>query len=351
MIEMDFTAIIGNPPYQESDGSGGADDSAVPVYNHFVAHAKALTPRYISLIMPSKWMVGGRGLQEFRREMCEDTSLSILIDFEDDAEVFSGMHIDGGVCCFLWDAAYHGKPEIRYHAEGGEVLKSRHSLQNDFFDYVVRDCRIISILEKTSGQGRRFAEIVSQHKPYGIRAYLFNRPERYPESRLSAIPFEGSVKVYGVRGIKGGARRMHGYVSPQVIKRNHSHVDLYKIFFSKCFSTNAIHPPEPILGMPGEICTETFLEIGPFGSAKEQRNCYSYTQTSFFKFLLFYGKGTMNVNSSVFKLIPLQDFSDRSTINWDVEPEELDRLLFDKYCLNSREREFIERTTHSVQIN
>lgn len=338
---MRFTAIIGNPPYQMTDGGGGAGDSAVPVYDRFVTHAKALEPRYISLVMPSKWMVGGRRLQEFRREMCEDTSLRSLFDFEDDAEVFGGMHIDGGVCYFLRDAAYHGNPEIRYQARDGEVVQSRNSLRNAFFDYVVRDYRIISVLEKTSRSGKKFAEIVSRYMPFGIRAYLFNQPERYPESHLSASPFEGSVKVYGVRGIKGGARRTHGFVSPSIIMRNHSHVALYKIFFSKCFSTDAVHPPEPILGMPGEICTETFLEIGPFVTQKEQLNCYSYMQTWFFKFLLFYGKGTMNVTPSVFQLIPMQDFSDRSDINWNLGVDEIDRQLFDKYRLDSRERKII----------
>ncbi len=340
---MNIDAVIGNPPYQELDGSGAGGDSAVPVYNHFVTLAKALKSKYISLIMPSKWMVGGRGLQGFRQEMCGDTSLRLLIDYEDDAEVFSGMHIDGGVCYFLWDSAYRGKPEINYHAKGGEVLVSRDSLRNNFFDYVVRDRRIISVLEKTSGQGKNFASIVSRHKPYGIRAYLFNSPERYPESHLSSTPFEGSVKVYGVRGIKGGARRTQGYISPQTIKRNHSHIDSYKIFFSKCYSTGAVNPPVSILAKPKEICTETFLEMGPFDTEEEQQNCYSYTQTTFFKFLLFYGKGTMNVSSSVFRLIPMQDFTAHSDINWNTATEEIDRQLFDKYRLSTQERTLIAR--------
>ncbi len=340
---MNIGAIIGNPPYQVTDGSSGVGDSAVPVYNHFVALAKLPEPRLISLIMPSKWMVGGRGLQKFRQEMCEDTSLRSLIDFEDESIIFNGLHIDGGVCYFLWDAEYHGQPEIRYHTKTGEVVETKNFLRNDFFDYIVRDHRIISLLEKTSVLGKSFADIVSGHQPYGIATYLFNDPDRYPESDLSEAPFEGSVKVYGVKGIKGGARRMQGYVSPRIIKRNHAHVDLYKIFFSKCYSTDAINPPEPILAEPKEICTETFLEIGPFSTKTEQLNCYTYTQTSFFKFLLYCGKGTMNVTSRVFKLIPLQNFTAQSDINWTADVEEIDRRLFDKYKLDTEERAYIER--------
>ncbi len=204
-------------------------------------------------------------------------------------------------------------------------------MKNKYFDYVIRDVRILPILQKTS-EGKRFSEIVSSTKPYGIRKYLFNEPKRYPSSNLKFIPFPESVKVYGVKGLKGGAKRITGYVSPQIISNNIDTVQKYKIFFTTSYSTGAVNPPDPILSEPNSVCTETFLMIGPFQNQQEQQNCYSYMDTKFFKILLYYGKGTMQVTKSVFNLVPLQDFSEPWT----------DEKLYKKYGLTKEEIAFID---------
>lgn len=106
----------------------------------------------------------------------------------------------------------------------------------------------------------------------------------------------------------------------------------YKIFFSKAYSTDAIHYPEPILAKPNEICTATFLSIGSFTSESEQANCYSYMQTKFFKFLLLLIRGSMNVSQESFALVPLQDFSQA----WS------DEMLYKKYGISDDEIAYIE---------
>ena len=96
---MKFSAIVGNPPYQIMDG--GNKNSATPVYNLFVDVAKNLKPTYISMIMPSRWCVSGRGLDEFRKNMFADNHLENLFDYPDGSVVFPGIRIGGGVCYFL----------------------------------------------------------------------------------------------------------------------------------------------------------------------------------------------------------------------------------------------------------
>ncbi len=161
---------------------------------------------------------------------------------------------------------------------------------------------------------------------------MFNEPHRYPNSNLQYEPFYDSVKVYGVKGLKGGARRIVGYISPDIITSNIDSVNKYKLFFTTSYSTGAINPPETIKGEKNSICTETFLLIGPFETKDEQENCLSYINTAFFKFLLYHGKGTMHVNKTVFSLIPLQDFSHPWT----------DEMLYEKYNLDKDEIAFIE---------
>lgn len=125
---------------------------------------------------------------------------------------------------------------------------------------------------------------------------------------------------------------MIGYISPKIVTVNIEAINLYKIFFTTSYSTGAINPPEVILGEPNSVCSETFLQVGPFNTETEQINCKSYIETNFFKILLYYGKGTMHVNKSVFGLIPLQDFSHPWT----------DEMLYKKYALTDEEITFIE---------
>ena len=337
--DMKINAIVGNPPYQINDGSGASDDAANPIYQIFVRIAKQIRPEYFSLIMPSKWMIGGKAvLKPFRKEMMEDKHIASIYDYEDSGECFNGQHIDGGVCYFLWSNKHNGKLRYTYISANKEFLVSTRFLSDGNSDIVIRDNRRQSIIAKTSTNCSLFKEIVSLTQPFGIRKDLFNSPERYPLSNLQADPFYGSVKIYGVKGIKGGARRTIGYISPEIITKNKAAVNKYKLFFTTSYSTNAFNPPETIIGEQNSVCTETFLLIGPFDTKIEQKNCYKYICTNFFKTLLFFGRGTMQVSQDVFRFIPLQDFSNQSDINWDQSIIEIDRQLYEKYNFNEKEK-------------
>lgn len=332
IFNMKFDVIISNPPYQLSDGSGGSRDSAVPIYQKFIYQSQKMNPKNLIMIIPSKWMVGGRGLDNFRKNMQEDLRIRKIVDYEDASICFPGIHIDGGICYFLWNNNWKGKCDYTFISNDGSFINNTRFLKNDIFDYVIRDNRIQSILEKTSND-EKFNTIISNVKPFGIRGFLFNEPERYPTANLKEKPYKNSVHIYGVKGIKGGARRTDGYIKRELITNNHNAIDKYKLFFTTSYSTNAVNPPEVILGNPHDVCTETFLLIGPFDNKKEQENCYSYIHTKFFKFLLYHGKGTMHVNKAVFGLIPLQDFSKPWT----------DEELYEKYNLSQNEINFIEK--------
>ena len=340
---MKFNAIVGNPPYQVNDGSGAADDAANPVYQLFVRISKQIAPQYISLIMPSKWMVGGKViLKSFRKEMMEDGHLSVMIDYEDSGVCFKGQHIDGGICYFLWDKKHDGKLQYTYIPDNGSKIKTIRSLSDGNSDIVIRDSRRQTLLSKIT-KDTLFKQIVSLTQPFGIRKDLFNSPERYPLSNLQSEPFNGCLKIYGVKGIKGGARRTIGYVSPSIVTKNIDAIEKYKLFFTTSYSTNAINPPETIEGEPLSACTETFLLIGPFNSELEQKNCHKYILTNFFKVLLFFGRGTMQVSQEVFRFIPLQNFTESSDIDWSKSIPEIDQQLYLKYHLTDEEIAFVKK--------
>ena len=331
LYNMTFDVIIGNPPYQLGDGSGGSTDAAMPIYNKFIMQSIKLNPHFVIMIVPSKWMVGGRGLQSFREKMMQDKRISYIYDYEQSSECFSGLHIDGGVCYFKWDRDYQGPVTYVYKPKGIEEFSTIRELKNKYSNIVIRDYRRESIIDKVT-KGTSFSTIVSPRKPFNVNTDLFNCPDRYPELGLSNSPFPGSILIWGVKGLKGGAKRVNGYISKTAITKKTEWINKYKLLISKAYSTDALIPPKFIEAGPGEICSETFLVIGPFDTKKEEQNCLSFSETNFFRVLLYFGRGTMQVSQDVFRFVPLQDFSKPWT----------DEELYAKYGLTDEEIQFIE---------
>ena len=352
--EMKFNVIVGNPPYQQGDKGNATSDAAAPIYQKFTYIAKEIVQDYVCMIMPSKWMVGGRSeLSQFLLDMKGDETVVSIQDFQDDRKIFPETHNDGGICYILWDKKKKGKKIDYIYIDGKGVEIKNDTISNDFSNFVIRDSRVIPILRKifinkSSFDGVNiFSSIVSKTRPFGLRKDIFNNPEKYPTSRLSFTSFHNSVKIYGVKGKKGGARRKEGYVDRGILTDKYDAIDKYKIFFTTTYSTGAVEPPIPILSGKNEACTETFLLVGPFNYEDQQKNCVKYLQTNFFKFLLFLGHGTMQVNKDVFRYIPLLDFSTTKDIDWTKPISIIDKQLYEKFNLTDKEISFIEMTIKS----
>ena len=145
IFNMKFDVIVGNPPYQLSDGGNAA--SAMPIYQKFIEQAKKLNPRYLAMIVPSRWFVGGRGLDSFRAEMLHDDRLRVIHDYPASTDCFPGVEIKGGVNYFLWKRDDRGLCEIHTHEGDGETVDTRPLLE-DGLDVFIRTSRQLAILNK-----------------------------------------------------------------------------------------------------------------------------------------------------------------------------------------------------------
>lgn len=335
--KMKFNAIVGNPPYQESDG--GAFASAKPLYNLFVEAGKKINPNYISLIMPSRWMTGGKGLDEFRANTINDRRFLILHDYFDARECFSNVEIKGGVCYFLWNKENHEPCSIYTHFDKDNVTKSvRYLKDSENDDIFIRDNNQISIKNKLDNLN--FINLVSSMKPYGLRGDVFKDPSKY---NLPDFSNEKGDNKYSVIGLNEKNKRIVKYANSSYPFPKMDMIDKYKLFVPRNYGNGTLgeKPSNIILAKPNYACTETFIQIGPFETENEAKNCLNYMNTKFFRFLVGIQKHDQGASRGIYKYVPIQNFNDNSDIDWLNEVDKIDSQLFKKYNLSDTEIEYI----------
>lgn len=345
--KVKFDVVIGNPPYQESDG--GANASATPTYHYFVELAKKLKPNNISLIMPSRWYSGGKGLDKFRDEMLNDIHIRELFDFPNPDEVFPNTNIRGGVCVVNWDNSYNAKDTLtrvvtfKNNKVTSDVYRSLKFAQSDTF---IRDYTSVQIIEKINQVRKldegRISDFVSPLKPFGFRGF-FIRDERF-HSDTSEL--QKPVKCFG----KGTV----GYVEREEVKVKTEWIDKWKVFTARANNIGTELNDDnfnTIVGEPGTICTETYLVIGADLKLDENstNNLSNYLKTKFSRLLHGVAKTSHDAARTTYKFIPLQDFTVKSDIDWSQSIAEIDQQLYKKYGLSDEEIAFIEEKVKEME--
>lgn len=314
--DMQFDVIIGNPPYQLDDGGFGR--SASPIYQYFVEQAKKIDPRYLVMIIPSRWMGGGKGLSEFRARMLSDDRICKIVDFENAKDVFPGVDLAGGVCYFLWDREYHGACEVT-NISGVDKVTTVRSL--DEFSTFIRSGAAVPIIRKVLARNeRRMSEQVSSRKPFGLATDV--RPEKKGDLILR---WRGGDGLYPLEKIEVGKEMIDKWkvITARVGYDHAGNPD--KDGRRRVFSKIDILPP-------GTICTETYLVVGSYGSKTEAENLVAYMKTRFFRFLAAQFMFSHDLTKSAYELVPILDMNETWT----------DSKLAARYGLTDDEVRYIE---------
>ncbi len=325
---MKFDVIVGNPPYQLSDGGSGP--SAMPLYNKFVEASKKLNPKYITMIIPSRWFAGGKGLDDFREDMLNDRRIKYLVDYPNSSDCFAGVDIAGGVNYFLWDSSYDGDCTVKT-IRGNQTSISTRALNE--FDIFIRSNESISIIHKIEKSKCPVVESVAfTRNPFGFESKARGNEIKSTKNYISLVHSQGI-----------------GYVSLDDVQKNKNSVDKWKVTIGKLVPSNGEVGVDPEKGYnaitvpkilkPNEVITDSYLVIATFNTENEAINFSNYMKLKFPRFLMHETYSSMNISKSNFRFVPFLDF----TKKWS------DNELYKLFDLGEDEIAFVEKLIRPME--
>ena len=349
---MKFFAVIGNPPYNESQGIGEQKNFAKPVYHTFIDAAYQVSDK-VELIHPARFLYNaGATPKEWNSKMLDDPHLKLLM-YESDSRLLFGPNvtISGGVV-----VSYHDTNKsfgaIKVFTPFTELNHIVSKVINTVGYHSLEDIIYIQTRLNLEGLYEDYPEskmrIGSNGKDNRLERNIFEKLSCFTEQKAEAT----DIKILGMCERK----RAWKYIQRKYIDLSHDNLFKWKVIVSTSnggagnLGNEAVMIcGEPFISGPNEGYTRTFLGIGAFPNRKDAENCAMYIKTKFCRCMLGVLKATQLMNKEVWHMIPLQDFTSSSDIDWSVPIPAIDQQLYKKYGLSQEEIDFIE--THVKEMS
>lgn len=340
--DMKFDAIVGNPPYQIM-ATGNANGSD-PIYHLFIDAACKLGEK-VSFIHPARFLFNaGKTPKDWNEKMLNDEHYKVVQYWANSGDVFPTVDIKGGVAVTYWDknktfekiGTFTSYPELNGIKKKAAPTEEINSLMSIMYNQTNFDLDVLLKEHPDYIKG-----IGSEGKDRRLEKNIFDKIPLFTEEKTN----EEDIKILGV--IKN--KRSYRFIPRKYLDLSHENLMKYKVLVPRSNGSGAIGEVlstpilgEPILGEPILGYTRTFLGIGAFDSKEEAENALKYVRTKFARTMLGILKITQDNPIETWRLVPLQDFTTKSDIDWSKSIPEIDKQLYKKYGLSADEVEFIE---------
>lgn len=335
--DMKFDAIVGNPPYQIM-ATGNANGSD-PIYHLFIDAACKLGEK-VSFIHPARFLFNaGKTPKDWNEKMLNDEHYKVVQYWTNSADVFPTVDIKGGVAVTYWDknktfekiGTFTSYPELNGIKKKAAPTEEINSLMTIMYNQTNFDLDVLLKEHPDYIKG-----IGSEGKDKRLEKNIFDKIPLFTEEKTN----EEDIKILGV--IKN--KRSYRFIPRKYLDLSHENLMKYKVLVPRSNGSGAIGEvlSTPILGEPILGYTRTFLGIGAFDSKEEAENALKYVRTKFARTMLGILKITQDNPIETWRLVPLQDFTTKSDIDWSQSIPEIDKQLYKKYNLSPEEISFIE---------
>lgn len=337
-----FYAVIGNPPYQE-EVEGTSDR---PIFNYFMDAAYEVGEK-VELITPARFLFNaGKTPKAWNKRMLNDPHLTVLDYEQSSSTVFANTDIKGGVAVTLYDVAREVGP-IGVFSSFGELRSIQKKvipfLSDGSLDQIMFLQNKFVLQELYADYPEAKEKISSDGKERRIVTSSFSKLSCFTEHQTS----NDAVRILG---LGESNRRIYKWIERKYIEDN-GNLDNYKVIVPKANGTGAIGEvlSTPLIGEPLIGYTQSFIGIGSVSTESEAEAILKYVKSKFARAMLGILKITQDNPPERWALVPLQDFTLASDINWSKSVSEIDQQLYAKYGLSNEEINFIE--SHVKEMN
>ena len=316
-----FDLVIGNPPYQIPDNSYGR--GAMPLYNKFIEKIiDEINPTYFSFIIPSRWLTGGKGLQNFRKKMLNNNNFEIIVDSLNSKNYFDNVYIEGGILYFLWNKNYNGLCNYTLIEENN--TKKRKLNQ---FDIFIRSNNGLKILEKVlkKHNNSNFLNNLVKRSNFGFKT-------NYSDFKLKKDEIY-NIKFYSKHKLL--KNQNYGFIKFETIKNQKELLDKHKVIITKArggVGKDKKIITDVLITDKGSVTSQSYLILNYYDDKEKALEFSNYIKTKFVRYLIKLRKYTQDISINTFRFVPT--FSNYKNLT--------DEYLYNYFSLNDEEIKIIE---------